>query len=144
MYDLLKSLHSFLPYVLLTALVIAIIIFFTKKAGGKEFNAADKRLALITLILAHLQLVFGLLLYFISPVVKAALQSGAVMADAANRFWAVEHIATMLIAIVLITVGYSRAKRKTASGAKFKTLAIFYLLGLILALLRIPWELWPA
>lgn len=144
MYEVLKSIHSFLPYLLFAGLGISVIIFFSKMSGGKSFSAADKRLALITLILAHLQLVFGLILYFISPVVDAALASENMMADASSRFWAVEHILTMLIAIVLITVGYSSAKRKTEGKAKFKTLAIFYLLGLILALLRVPWDSWLA
>ncbi|WP_417589452.1 hypothetical protein [Owenweeksia hongkongensis] len=144
MYTGIKHLHSFLPYLLLAALVITIIIFAIKMSKGSAYTAADKRLSLITLILAHLQFVFGLVLYFISPVSKAALTAETTMSDATNRLYAVEHPLTMLVAIVLITIGYSKAKRKEMSSAKFKTVAIFFAIALILALVRIPWNVWPA
>lgn len=144
MYEFLKNIHSFLPYLLLPILAVAAVVFLAKSGGKKPFTGGDKALALITLILAHLQLVFGLILYFISPIVDQALASGELMSNATYRFYGVEHLVTMLLAIILITVGYSRGKRKTENGAKFKTLGIFYLLGLILALLRIPWDAWLA
>ena len=144
MYLGIKHLHSYLPYLLLAALVITIIIFAVKLAKGSTYTAADKRLSLITLILAHLQFVIGLVLYFVSPVAQAALASETTMSDASNRLYALEHPLTMLVAIVLITVGYSKAKRKEDSSAKFKTVAIFFAIALILALVRIPWNVWPA
>ena len=144
MYTGFKHLHSYLPYLLLAALVITILIYAVKLSKESSYTAADKRLSLITLILAHLQLVFGLVLYFISPISQAALQSETTMSDATNRLYAVEHPLTMLIAIVLITIGYSKAKRKEDSSAKFKTVAIFFAIALILALVRIPWNVWPA
>ena len=64
------------------------------------------------------------------------------MKDAVMRLYAVEHIAVMLIAITLITIGYSRAKRQPNAGKKFRGLALFYSLGLVLILSRIPWEAW--
>ncbi|MDZ7848291.1 MAG: hypothetical protein U5L96_16895 [Owenweeksia sp.] len=143
MYTGIKHLHSYLPYLLLAALAISVIVFLAKRSAGKSFTSADKRLALITLILTHLQLVAGLVLYFISPVVKTALTADDMMGDSTHRFYAVEHIGVMLVAIILITIGYSRAKRKTENRAKFQTLTIFYLLGLLLILLRIPWFAWP-
>lgn len=144
MYTGIKHLHSYLPYLLLAALIITIIIYVAKLSQGSSYSAADKRLSLITLILAHLQLVFGIVLYFVSPVSQAALQAETTMSDATNRLYAVEHPLTMLIAIVLITVGHSKAKRKEESSAKFKTVAIFFTIALILALVRIPWNVWPA
>lgn len=144
MYTGLKHLHSYLPYLLLSALVITIIIYVAKLTKGGAYTAADKRLSLVTLILAHLQLVFGLVLYFVSPISQAALKSETTMSDATNRLYAVEHPLTMLIAIVLITIGYSKAKRKEEASAKFKTMAIFFTIALILALVRIPWNVWPA
>lgn len=144
MYTGLKHLHHYLPYLLLALLVIAPIVFFIKRSGNKPFTKSDKWLALSVLILAHLQLVVGLILYFVSPLVQAAFDSGALMSDASYRFYAVEHITVMVLAIILITVGYSKAKRKAEAPAKFQNLAIFYLLGLVLILLRIPWDVWPA
>lgn len=142
MYQGILHLHSGIPYLLLLGLLISSVVFFAKAASGKSFGKGDKFLALFTLILAHLQLVAGLVLYFISPKIDAAYSSGELMANPEYRFYAVEHLLVMLIAIVLITVGYSRAKRKVEASAKFKTLGLFYLLGLLLALSRIPWEAW--
>jgi hypothetical protein len=142
MYQGLLHLHSGIPYLLLLGLVLSVILFYTKAASGKTFGKGDKALALVTLILAHLQLVAGIALYFVSPIVTQAFESGEVMSDSTYRFYAVEHLITMLIAITLITIGYSKGKRKTEAGSKFKTLALFYLLGLIVALIRIPWDAW--
>lgn len=144
MYTGFKHLHSYLPYLLLAALVITIIIYAAKMTKGSTYTAADKRLSLITLILAHLQFVIGLVLYFVSPVAQAALASETTMSDATNRLYAVEHPLTMLVAIVLITIGHSKAKRKEEASVKFKTVVIFFTLALILALVRIPWNVWPA
>ena len=144
MYTGLKHLHSYLPYLLLAALLISIVTFAVKRSNGATFSAGDKRLALISLILTHLQLVFGLVLYFVSPVAQASRSSENMMGDATSRLYAVEHPLTMLIAIVLITIGYSKAKRKEDSAAKYRTLLVFFTLGLLLALSRIPWDVWPA
>lgn len=101
-------------------------------------------MALFTLIAAHLQLVFGLALYFVSPITQAAFKSDEIMSNATYRFYAVEHISIMLIAIVVITIGYSKSKRQTDDSKKFKTLSLFYAIGLVLALSRIPWDVWPS
>lgn len=142
MYSVIKSIHSFLPYLFIAALLASVLVFMAKRFGNREFKKGDKTLALVTLILTHLQVVIGLILYFISPIVKRALSSGELMSDKVNRFYAVEHISIMIIAAILITIGYSRAKRKENSQAKFQSLFVFYALGLILALTRIPWDTW--
>lgn len=139
MYTGVKHLHSFLPYIILALLVVTIIIFIVKASGKKEFSAGDKKLALFTLIANHIQLVVGLILYFTSPIVKTALASGELMSNADYRFYGIEHIATMIIAIALITIGYSKSKRATN---KFKPVLIFYSIGLVLILSRIPWGSW--
>lgn len=136
--------HSLLRYVLLILLLVSIVKSFSGWLGKKQYLSGDKKVALFTLISAHLQLVIGLILYFISPNVKVGLADmGAAMKDPALRFWAVEHISMMLIAIILITLGYSLAKRGKNDTAKHKRVAIFFLLALIVILLAIPWP-WSA
>ncbi len=143
MYVGILHLHSNLPFFLLLALIVSSTVFFRKKALNKPFSKGDKSLALITLILAHLQLALGLILYAISPVIEMAYaNSDQIMSNSTFRFYAVEHGLVMLISIALITICYSRAKRKTESQQKFQTLGVFYLLGLLLALTRIPWDSW--
>jgi hypothetical protein len=66
------------------------------------------------------------------------------MKDAALRLTSMEHPLTNIIAVVLITIGWSKHKKLIDSKSKFKTFAIFYTLGLILILARIPWHLWFA
>ncbi len=142
MYTGFKHLHSYSAYLVLLLLLLSVIVFLAKAAQKKSFTGGDKRLALITITLVHLQLVFGLVLYFISPVVKTALKSGEVMSDSINRFYAVEHISVMILAVVLVTIGYSKAKRSNEPAKKFRTLSVFYIIGLLLALSRIPWDAW--
>jgi hypothetical protein len=109
----------------------------------KEFTDKDLRLGLFTLIVSHIQLLIGLGWYFMSPWFKALkADAAAVMSDKAVRLIAVEHPITMVIAIVLVTIGWSKHKKKTEDAAKFKTFAIFYGLALLLILSRIPWSNW--
>lgn len=136
--------HSLLRYVILLLLLITILKSFSGWFGKKQYLPGDKKLALFTLITAHLQLVLGLVLYFISPNVKQGMADmGAAMKDPGLRFWTVEHIGMMIIAIILITLGYSLAKRGKEDEAKHKRTAIFFLLALVVIFLAIPWP-WSA
>ena len=113
--------------------------------GKKEYGPKDFRLALFALIVTHLQFVIGMILYFISPLgLKNIVNSGMgeVMKNSDYRLFAVEHPIVMLLTVVLITIGYSKHKKKLVSGPKFKALTIFYSIALILMLSRIPWAQW--
>lgn len=129
--------HSGLRWVALILLVLTIVYYATRMKS--EYNKTAKQLALFTLISVHLQLVIGLILYFFSPVMKAVFSSGQVMSNSFNRFMAMEHPLMMVIAITLITVGYSKAKKKTESRAKYRIIFFCYLAALILILASIPW-----
>lgn len=140
MYTGLLHLHSALRYIVVLLLIIAIVKAFIGWFGPKPFTEADRKLSLFALISVHLQLLIGLVLYFISPVVQSALADmGAAMSDPQLRFWAVEHITTNIIGIVLITVGYSTAKRASQDKSKFMRVALFYLIGFVLIMSAIPW-----
>jgi NADH:ubiquinone oxidoreductase subunit 2 (subunit N) len=123
-------------------MLVAVVVFLINRSGSKAFTATHKRLALIGLILAHLQLVVGLLLYFLGPKGFAYTKLEGFMQNSVQRLYAVEHISIMILAIVLITVGYSTAKRAADDQSKFKKLSLFYGLGLVLVLSRIPWNAW--
>ena len=138
-----KEIHSYWAYLVLIILLITVInsvIGFTQK---KQFKDKDLRLGLFTLIVSHIQLLIGLGWYFMSPWYKALKENGAeVMGDKTARLLAVEHPIMMILAIVLITMGWSKHKRKAEDTAKFKTFVIFYGLALVLILSRIPWNNW--
>ena len=138
-----KTIHSYWAYLVLIILIFTVVNAIIGLKQKKEFTDKDLRLGLFTLIVSHIQLLIGLGWYFMSPWFKALkADAGAVMSDKAVRLIAVEHPITMVIAIVLVTIGWSKHKKKTEDAAKFKTFAIFYGLALLLILSRIPWSNW--
>lgn len=140
MYSTILDLHSLLRYVALLLLIITVIKAFSGWLEKKQYTSLDNKLSLFTLITMHLQLVIGLLLYFISPIVQAGISDMAIaMKNPELRFWTVEHISLMIVAIALITVGRIVSKKAADSVIKHKKTAIFFLLGLLLILVSIPW-----
>ncbi|HEY9184852.1 MAG TPA: hypothetical protein VIM94_05990 [Salegentibacter sp.] len=144
MYPTIQFIHSYWAYLVLIVLFIASVNAIVGYASNKEYGATNFRLALFTLINSHIQLLIGLVLYFVTPYFQAFSEvgMGGVMKDATLRLYNVEHPLIMIIAVVLITIGYSKHKSKLTSKPKFKILAIFYTIALILMLSRIPWSAW--
>ncbi len=142
MYTGLLHLHSYFAYLLLAALVFSIVYILMAYINKQPFTDKHRKIALIGFIASHVQLLFGLILYFVSPLGMSNI-SGAVMKNAEMRLYAVEHPLTMLIGVILITVGYSKAKKLTDSDQRYKKILIFYIIGLVLILSRIPWISWP-
>lgn len=142
MYTGLQHAHSGLAYLVLIALIVVIFLMLIGSLSGREFTEKDKKIALIAFILSHVQLLLGLILYFVSPVGLSLLQGGGAMSDPAARLTALEHPLINIVAIVLITIGYSRAKKAQTSRAKFRSIYMLYAVGLVLILSRIPWGAW--
>ena len=141
-YKIILEAHSGIAYVALITIAIAIINSLIGISAKNEFKPKDRRIALFALIATHIQFVFGLILYFVSPNGLAKIKAvGMGGMQAYDRLLALEHPLVNLIAIVLVTVGWSTHK-KADESKKFKKIAIFYALGLILLLSRIPWQTW--
>lgn len=132
-----KHLHSTLAIILLIALLVSIIITISNLASNKPYN---RKIALIGLISAHLQLVIGVIYYFVMKF--PSMISGAAMKDSVLRFKIIEHPLTMIIAIILITMGYSKSKKLIDAKKANKTVVTFYIIAFILVLIRIPWDTW--
>jgi NADH:ubiquinone oxidoreductase subunit 2 (subunit N) len=139
MYHFIQKFHSGWAYLALLLLVFAVLNSFIGMSSKREFTAKDRKIALFGLIATHIQLVVGLILYFVSPLGSAVFGQ---MKDAALRLTSLEHPITNIIAIVLITIGWSKHKKGETNTAKFKSIAVFYGIGLVLILSRIPWSLW--
>ena len=143
MYEIFQLIHKSLFFVVM-ALGLAVLARGAMGLSAKsEFTETDRKIGLFFLISNHTQLLIGLVLYlFLSPFgLKAFTDFGSeVMKMADYRKIAVEHISTNIIAIILITIGYSKNKRAINSAIKHKNALIFYSLGLILLLSRIPWD----
>lgn len=135
MYTALKPIHSYFAWVALALIIISILAALMSKGS---FKTSYKKIALFGLISAHIQLLMGLLLYFVSPFGFNNL-SGDSMKDPYTRLLAVEHPLTNIVAIILITIGYSQAKKLEDGSRK---ILIFYIIGLGLLLSRIPWSTW--
>ena len=143
MYIYLKTVHSYWAFFVLFILVAAIVNAFIGRYMGKEFSVKDLRISLFGLIFSHIQLLIGLILYFVSPWFDQWASIGiGVMKDPQTRLYLVEHPITNILAIVLITIGWSMHKRQSESSKKFLRIILFYSLGLLLLLSRIPWSTW--
>lgn len=144
MYETILTLHSYLAYIVLAVLFLAVANAIVGLVGKKMFTPQrDFRLSLFALIFSHIQLVVGLILFFVSTNGLKAIQTlGMGGLNAPSRLLAVEHPFINILAIVVITVGWSRHKKFIEGDKKFRTIAIFYGLGLIFFLSRIPWEQW--
>ena len=144
MYQTVQFIHSYWAYLVVIMLTIASISAIIGWVSGKEYSAGNFRISLFTLIVSHIQLLIGIVLYFVAPYFKmwGEVVMGGVMGDSTLRLYNVEHPLMMIIAIALITIGYSKHKKKLTSTPKFKTLAIFYTIALVVLLSRIPWNAW--
>jgi hypothetical protein len=139
MYEIIQKAHSGWAYLVLLLLLVACVNSLLGLFSKKEFGKQNRLVALLALIAVHTQLLFGLVLYFVSPFGKAALGE---MHDATLRLTSLEHPLINIIAIILVTIGWSKHKKKLAAADKFKSIAVFYSLGLVLILSMIPWNLW--
>ncbi|WP_298349032.1 hypothetical protein [uncultured Dokdonia sp.] len=143
MYSVVQFVHSYWAYLVLIVLVIATVNALSKFFSKKEYGGKDMSLALFTLITMHIQLLIGLVLWFVSPNgLQAIKANGMGGLSSQARQLAVEHPFLMIIAVVLVTVGYSKHKKQRLSTPKFKKIAIFYTLALIAVLAIIPWSQW--
>jgi hypothetical protein len=126
------SAHSGLRWIALLLLVLAIFNAFT----SKDYEKKHRLVNLFTMITFHTQLLLGLILYFSSDKVKFV---EGWMKIAQYRFYGMEHLAGMLLAIVAITIGHSKSKKGADATAKFKAIKMWYVIALILVLAFIPW-----
>lgn len=145
MYTTIQFIHSYWAYLVLLIVLLATFNALAGFFSKREYGAKDFRISLFALIVTHIQLLIGLILYFVSPWGLKNISEigmGAVMKDSTARLFAVEHPLIMILTVVFITIGYSKHKKNLLSHKKFKTLSIFYTIALILMLSRIPWQLW--
>ncbi len=136
--------HSYWAYIVLLILIFAVVNAVIGFISKKEFKAKDLRIPLFALIASHIQLIIGFIAFYTSNFYDSmrSLGMGEVMKNSELRKALVEHPLMIIIAIALITVGFSKHKKKTTDSAKFKTITIYYGIALLLILGMIPWNLW--
>jgi hypothetical protein len=142
MYTFVLATHNVVRWLVLIVGLIAVIMAFVGWFGKKEWRNTDDKIGLAYTGLMDVNLLLGLLLYiFLSPITKAAFANfGAAMGDSTLRFFAVEHIFGMVVAVILAHLGRGLSKKATESVKKHRTAAIWFALSLVAVLAMIPWE----
>lgn len=144
MYPTLLALHSATRWLVLSSLLFVIFRAYRGWLLNKSYLKFDNSVRHITATIAHVQLVLGVCLYLISPIVSYFLHNfGTAVHERIIRFFGMEHIIMMLIGIIVITIGSVKAKRKESDKEKFKTTAIWFTVGLLIILSSVPWSFSP-
>jgi hypothetical protein len=142
LYQFLLPVHNILRWVILILLLLAIVNAASGMNANKPFTKSDRSIGLFLMIATHLNFLIGLYQWFVSPLALNAIRSmgfGAVMKSGVYRFWAVEHLVGMLLAVVLITVARSVSKKNYIDRVKHRRIFWLLLIALILILAAVPW-----
>ncbi len=131
MYQLLKHLHSINRWLVIVFLLVSIVLLIKNKSLNKKIKTVS-----ITAMLAHLQLLIGIVLYIISPMVIFSAES---MSNHLTRFYLVEHTTLMLISIILLTLGSKVYKKLNYNLTAHRKALVYYIIALVLILVAIPW-----
>jgi hypothetical protein len=135
-YTILVHIHSILRWALLVFLIIGILTALNKNGNYMFLGIRLRQVSLWTMATAHLQLVTGFILYFISP--KVVFEASS-MSNNVLRFFLVEHILVMIIAIILVTIAHLKAKRRVDPIRQRRVILIYFIISFMLILSRIPW-----
>jgi hypothetical protein len=143
MYTGLVHLHNFFRWVVLVLLIVAIIRHLTGMRGTKAITGGDKKTDLFLMIATHIQLLLGIIIWFIGDwgyqVVKNSAGMGEVMKNSTMRFWVIEHPVGMLVATVLITIGRGVSKKALPDAVKHKRAFWLFLIAMIIIIASVPW-----
>lgn len=144
MYPTLLALHSLTRWLVLISLVYAIYRAYRGQRKHLPFSKLDNTVRHVTATIAHIQLVWGLWLYIISPLTEYFRDHfSTAVHDRQFRFFGMEHSLMMLTAVTLITIGSAKAKRQATDQQKFKMMATWYTIALLVILSSVPWSFSP-
>lgn len=144
MYSPLLAIHSTVRWFLFLAIVAVTIRSWYGKSRACTYTSTDKLFATITLLLAYLQLIIGLTLYFYSPLIEYFYSNlSTSIHERAVRFFGMEHSSMMFVSILLLNIGFHKSNRKQSDLEKFKTMAIWFSVALFIIVVNIPWPFSP-
>lgn len=128
-YSFVQHLHSGFRYIVLILFIYTILTAIIGWIGTRPYSNRNRLTNLFAMISAHTQLLIGIVLYFLSPLVQF---NSNTMKDPTTRYFTIEHVSMMIIALILITIGHSRSKTKVLPEVKHKTIALFYGIALLI------------
>lgn len=144
MYQTLTFYHSILRWFVLVSLIYSIYLAYKGYRSNTVFSKKDNAIRHWTATIAHVQLVLGIILYTQSPVIKYFWNNfNDAIHHLESTFFALLHIILMLSAIVLITIGSAKAKRRPSDKEKFKTMLLWFSVSLVIIFIAIPWPFSP-
>ncbi len=133
-YEVIKNLHSGFRYIVFVFVLLAIVLSWTGWLNKKPYTETNRRINLFALISVHTQLLIGIILMFLSPLVQF---SGAAMKNNTTRYFTIEHWVMMVVAVVLVTIGHSKSKKIILPEEKHKAVAIFYSIAFLVIVVAI-------
>ena len=139
--DIILGIHNILRWVIVIAAAFSLFRMVSGLIKKTTWSALDSKSGLIFTIALDLQLLLGLILYFIfSPLVKSFFANfSAAMAESSLRYWGVEHFLMMLLAVVFGHLGSALAKKQVLDQKKYQYGAIFFAITILFLLTGIPW-----
>jgi hypothetical protein len=142
MYPYILIAHSWVRWIILILALINIYQSYVGWKGDKPYEKSNNALAASFVGAIHLQALFGLLLYLLYSPYAVNSWGGdmPVMSNDTLRFWSVEHVSTMVVAIAVISIGRSKSKKEPEARLKFKKQFVYFLIGILLTLIAIPYE----
>ena len=144
MYQTLLILHSINRWLVIISLIYGIFLAAGGLRSNRIFSASDNRIRHLTATISHVQLLIGISLYMISPIVKFRM-ADAVSTEifSEHTFYRFVHIGLMAVSVILITIGSAKAKRTETNRLKFRTMLIWFSIALLIILIAIPWPFSP-
>jgi len=143
-YTTLLLIHSLLRWLVVASLLYALFRAYRGLARNREFSKTDNAVRHWAATFTHIQLMVGYTLYFISPLIKAFFASkGEGLHNIDLAFFSVIHVLLMTAAVVVVTIGSARAKRKSNSRDKYRTMLKWFAAGLLMIFVAIPWPFSP-
>jgi len=144
MHQTFLFLHSTNRYLVLLSLVYAIVMAANGLRSGRIFSPANNTVRHLTATIGHIQLLLGLYLYLISPIVKYnVIDASSHEIVSEHTFFRYIHLLLMTTAIVILTIGSAKAKRVETDIEKFKTILVWFSIALGIILIAIPWPFSP-
>lgn len=129
--------HSVLRYLILIMLAWSLVLAWSGWSGDRSYGRGTKKIHQVTRILLILQMLLGLGLYYLLGFYRLAGRAGGLPEE--TFFFTIVHVSMMLVAIILINIGYNVAQRGRTDRAKYRRIAIFYSIGTFIIFMAIPW-----
>jgi hypothetical protein len=144
LYSIALQAHNALRWVVLISLLGTLVSAYSGLLSRRPYTKTDQTWRVVATSVVHTQLLIGFYLYAVSPIIRYYWAEKPGFGTASEfPFFALIHLVFMLVAVVLMTVGSSKAKRQTVARQQFQTTATYFTVGLLLILLAIPWPFSP-